>query len=123
MKKYNKQKGDQGEALAAEYLKKKGHLSLTQNYKKRTGEIDLITKEAETIVFTEVKLRETTAFGTPSQAVDYKRQQRLIKTALWYLQENNLFQNNVRFDVVELMRQNNGEYAINHIENAFLIEK
>lgn len=122
MKKYNKQKGDLGETLAADYLKEKGHLLLAQNYKKKTGEIDLITQADETIVFTEVKLRQTTAFGTPAQAVDYKRQQRLIKTALWYLQENNRFQYNVRFDVIELIRQKSGSYALNHIENAFLME-
>lgn len=74
------------------------------------------------MVFTEVKLRTTDAYGTPAQAVDYRRQQRMIKTALWYLQENSLFDWNVRFDVVEISGAPDSGYSVNHIENAFLME-
>ncbi|WP_195267063.1 YraN family protein [Eubacterium sp. 1001713B170207_170306_E7] len=121
MKKYNKQKGDHGEDMAARYLQAKGHVILTRNYRKKTGEIDLISQIGETVVFTEVKLRTTEAYGTPAQAVDYRRQQRLAKTALWYLQENDLFNWNARFDVVEILGSLERGYTVNHIENAFLI--
>ena len=115
MKKYNKQKGDRGEAIAAQYLKEKGHVLRARNYRKATGEIDLISQAGETVAFTE-------AYGTPAQAVDYRRQQRMIKTALWYLQENSLFDWNVRFDVVEISGAPDSGYSVNHIENAFLME-
>lgn len=122
MKKYNKQKGDRGEAIAARYLKEKGHVIRTHNYRKKTGEIDLISQIGDTVVFTEVKLRTTNAYGTPAQAVDRRRQQRMIKTALWYLQENDLFDWNVRFDVVEILGNPEAACEVNHIENAFLME-
>ena len=122
MKKDNKQKGDRGEAIAARYLKEKGHVLRARNYRKATGEIDLISQVGETVVFTEVKLRTTDAYGTPAQAVDYRRQQRMIRTALWYLQENSLFDWNVRFDVVEISGAPDSGYSVNHIENAFLME-
>lgn len=121
MKKDNKQKGDRGEAMAARYLKEKGHVLRARNYRRKTGEIDLVSQIGETLVFTEVKLRTTDAYGTPAQAVDSRRQQRMIKTALWYLQENSLFDWNVRFDVVEISVDPDSGYSVNHIENAFLM--
>ncbi|MEG0509624.1 MAG: YraN family protein [Eubacterium sp.] len=119
----NTVKGRAGEALAAHYLCTKGHRLLSRNYKKKTGEIDLITKQGDTVVFTEVKLRRTLKFGSPAQAVDYRKQQRIIKTALWYLQEKNLFDYNVRFDIIEILGDPSADVKVNHIENAFLMQE
>ena len=79
MKKYNKQKGDRGAAIAAQYLKEKGHVLRARNYRKATGEIDLISQVWETVVFTEVKLRTTDAYGTPAQAVARAKHMGLLR--------------------------------------------
>ncbi|MEG0075644.1 MAG: YraN family protein [Eubacterium sp.] len=122
MKKQNNEKGRDGENLASVYLSEKGHCILARNYRKRTGEIDIISCYRETIIFTEVKLRRTINYGTPAQAVNDRKQQHIIKTALWYLQEKKLFDCNVRFDIIEILGEPIVGYSINHIENAFLME-
>ncbi|MEG2419708.1 MAG: YraN family protein, partial [Eubacterium sp.] len=83
-------------------------------------EVDLITRLGDTIVFTEVKYRSGLTYGTPGQAVDYRKQRHIIKTALHYIKQKHLFQENVRFDVIELLDSKDGLIA-NHIENAFLM--
>lgn len=117
-KEKNKDKGDWGEAQARRYLVKNGHCILAQNYKKKTGEIDIISSIGDTIVFTEVKYRRSLAYGTPGQAVDVKRQRRMAKTALLYLQSMALFEKNVRFDVIEIY-QAEGKHWLRQIKNAF----
>ncbi|MEG1432960.1 MULTISPECIES: YraN family protein [Eubacterium] len=119
-KKANKKKGDWGECQALDILIGKGHCLLAKNYRCKMGEVDLITRLGDTIVFTEVKYRSGLTYGTPGQAVDYRKQRHIIKTALHYIKQKHLFQENVRFDVIELLDSKDGLIA-NHIENAFLM--
>lgn len=115
-KKENKQKGDFGEAAAAVYLKKKGYKILETNYRLKSGEIDIIASKREYIVFVEVKLRRNSDKGEPCEAVDYRKQQKIINTAKSYIQAKELYSSDFRFDVVEVITENN---IIRHIENAF----
>lgn len=120
-KKDNKQKGHRGETLAANYLMKhKGHHILIQNYRCPFGEIDIISKAEDTLVFTEVKYRRSISHGLPGQAVNHKKQEHIIRTAYWYLNENRFEKGNIRFDIVELVENETGKW-IRHLENAFMI--
>ena len=113
-KKFNKISGQTGENQALEYLKKKKYKILTQNFKTKIGEIDIICQTKKTIVFVEAKSRETLAFGRPSEAVNVHKQAKIRRVAEEYLIRNHQTESPVRFDVVEVL----GE-EINHIENCF----
>ncbi len=109
--------GSIGEDIAANYLKKKGYKILHRNYKTPLGEADIIVKDKDTIVFVEVKARSSGAFGQPFEAVDYRKQEKLKKIALYYLKHNRI-ESPVRFDVVSIIsRDKNAE--VNHIAEAF----
>ena len=94
--------GRDGEEIAAEYLRNNGYRIVEKNYKNRFGEIDIIAKDGNTVVFIEVKTRNTPSYGTPSSAVDSKKQQRIGKVALTYLTKKGLTQHPVRFDAVSI---------------------
>lgn len=114
MKELNKVLGVSGETLACNYLKKKGYKLIERNYKNKIGEIDIIASKKNMIVFVEVKTRETTMFGNPSEAVDYHKQNKIHKVSKRFLQENKLTDVPCSFDVIEVVGD-----KINHIENAF----
>ena len=103
MKEQNAQKGRIGEARAEHYLKKLGYKILKTNYRCTAGEIDIIAADGNVLVFFEVKSRKNIDFGNPSEAVNYKKQQHIAKTAITYIKQNNLFSLPVRFDVVEII--------------------
>ena len=119
MKTHNVKKGTAGEELAASFLKNAGHRICVRNYKKASGEIDLISQDGDTLVFIEVKYRKNLDYGYPREAVNRAKQKRIAKTALWYLKEKQLDDIPVRFDVVEIYYCSDGEQVINHFENAF----
>ena len=99
---YNKILGDAGEQAAADYLKKKKYKILERNYKNKYGEIDIIARSKADIVFVEVKTRKSGKYGRPYEAVNYYKQRRITGAAKAYLYKNKLFDQNVRFDVVEV---------------------
>ncbi len=117
MKELNKLKGNYGEGLACRELEKDGYVIIGRNYRYRSGEIDIIAEKDGIIVFVEVKLRTNTANGMPCEAVDLKKQKKIINTALMYIQQNNLSDNSFRFDVIEILALDN--VMIRHIKNAF----
>lgn len=117
---YKKELGNRGEQEAVTYLKKTKHLKIVKtNYSNFFGEIDIIAKDKDYIVFVEVKTRTSTDFGFASQAVDYKKQQKIIKMAQMYTK--NSYNIPVRFDIIEVYidKISNSVKNINHIENAF----
>ncbi len=109
-----KSKGSKGEDIAADYLAQNGCEILQRNYYIRGGEIDIICKDGEAVVFCEVKLRNSDKFGVPSEAVGISKQKRISKAALDYAYKNKTIDENYRFDIIEIY---NGK--INHIRNAF----
>ena len=115
-----KEIGDFGETAACRYLENQKMRILKRNYRERGGEIDIIAKDGETIVFAEVKTRASEKYGTPSEFVDYKKQEKIIKTAVSYLGTDDI---DMRFDVIEVMYRKSGETllvtGINHIKGAF----
>lgn len=77
--------GVQAERWAARYLQQQGLILVTQNYRCRAGEIDLIMRDGEVLVFVEVRLRSNPSFGGAAASIDTRKQQRIIKTAQHYL--------------------------------------
>ena len=105
-----------GETAAREYLRGKGYVILDENYTGTIGEIDIVARQGDIIVFVEVKARESTDFGYPIEAVTPQKVRKICLTAQQYLVSKRLMGRNVRFDVVEVLR---GE--ITHTENAFTL--
>lgn len=110
-------KGKEGEELAANFLLNKGFEIVERNYRFKRSEIDLIVKKSGWLVFVEVKLRTSDAYGYPEDFVDYKKAKNIIDGAEQYTYDNN-WQGNVRYDIVSI-RQLNGKQEILHIEDAF----
>lgn len=112
----NKIKGKSGEKLACSYLKKKGYEIFHKNFTTEIGELDIVVSDGYTLVFVEVKMRMSDAYGTPAEAVDYHKQRKISEVAAQYIKKFRYFDVPVRFDVVEIYADEN---RINHIENAF----
>ena len=113
--------GPWGEALAAEYLRKKRYAVLASNYRCKFGEIDLIAANRKFLVFVEVKLRKTTQFGEAREFVTAEKQRRIRTTAMLWLQ-NNPDRRQPRFDVIEIYAPQGVETPapeIIHWEDAF----
>lgn len=114
MKQFNHVLGVQGEMLAKQFLIEKGYQILAQNYTTKIGEIDIIVKIKDIIVFVEVKDRQTKRFGMPREAVTPYKQNKIRKVAMQYLVAKHLTNSKVRFDCVEILGD-----TVTHIENAF----
>ena len=98
-----KELGKEGEEKALRFLKKRGYRIIEQNYVCNLGEMDIIAKEKDTLVFVEVKTRTSTAFGPPQLAVTPFKQRQLSKVALYFLKEKKLEDVKARFDVVAIL--------------------
>lgn len=109
--------GSEGEAVAARYLKKKGYTVVGQNFACRFGEIDVIARNREYVVFVEVKTRKSEEFAAAREFVTPAKQARVQKAAMLWLQQNET-ELQPRFDVIEVVGQGLRQ-KINHIENAF----
>ena len=113
--------GAWGEALAAEYLRKKHYNLLATGYRSRYGEIDLIVCNKTYLVFVEVKLRKTNSFAQACEFVDSRKQSRIKTTASVYLSQNPT-ELQPRFDVIEIYAPEGTATKrpiINHLEDAF----
>ena len=113
--------GAWGEALAAEYLRKKHYEVVAAGYRSRFGEIDLIVRDRKFLVFVEVKLRKSSDFAKAMEYVDWRKQDRIRITASMYLSQYPT-QLQPRFDVVEIYAPEGMDTIrpkINHMEDAF----
>src|SRR4030067_2650176 len=113
-----KELGKKGEELALRFLKKKGFRIIEKNYVCKMGEMDIIAREKDTLVFVEVKTRTSTTFGPPQLAVNPKKQSQMSKVALNFLKEKRLGDVKARFDVVAILLGPRGE-EIELIRDAF----
>jgi len=113
-----RKRGQQGEELAVDFLKKKGYRVLERNFRYERGEIDIVAEDREALVFVEVKSRRTRTFGEAEDAVTILKRRRLRRIAEGYLFTHNIESKACRFDVIGI--QFDGERAdIRHYENAF----
>jgi len=112
------QSGALGEEAACRYLMTKKYRILARNYRKSCGEIDLIALDGKTLVFVEVKKRASLAFGGPIMAVTAAKQHKIALTAQYFIKENTLKFDSIRFDVICLLPG-----KTEHIENAFIPQR
>lgn len=114
--------GRMGENEAARFLSGRGYRILSRNYHSRYGEIDIIAENGSYLVFAEVKTRAKGSMLLPREAVDAKKQSRIIMTAQMYISCHDIGKLQPRFDVIEVTTGSNSEIKeINNIENAFTL--
>ncbi|CDF57928.1 YraN family protein [Thermobrachium celere] len=113
--------GEFGEKAARQFLLNNGYKIIDFNYRNKYGEIDIIAEQNDSIVFIEVKTRSSNRYGFPCEAVDYRKQDKIKKVALGYLNERCIKRKFIRFDVVEVYIERTGENIskINIIKDAF----
>ena len=111
----NRQKGSCYEQIAASFFERKGYVILEKNYRRQTGEIDLIAEDHGVLVFTEVKYRAGKSKAYPYEAVNASKMRRIYRTAEWYIKEHHIPAGRpCRFDVVSILGD-----EVTHIKNAF----
>ena len=113
----NNKKGIVGEKIATKYLISKGYKILDRNYRTKIGEIDIIALKDDLLVFVEVKSRTNINYGYPYEAVNWKKQDKIINNSYNYLKDKKMEKYQIRYDIIEVYLQN--RIKINHIENAF----
>lgn len=111
--------GKKGEDMVVSFLRKNGHTILKRNYLCRFGEIDIIAKKDEKLLFVEVKTRKENSFVSAKEAVDSHKIARIYKASEDYLIKTQTDNLQPRFDVAEVTVQNDGRWHLNYIKNAF----
>lgn len=104
-----------GEKIAQGYLKDKGYEVINTNFYTKRGEIDIVAKKDNCIVFVEVKTRSNFEYGTPATAVNSVKKRHIKSAAKIFLQLNKMYRCDVRFDVIEVLFWR-GKCKVNHIE-------
>jgi putative endonuclease len=117
--KTTREKGREGEEIAAAYLESKGYTILEQNYFYQRAEVDIVAYDEDAIVFVEVKMRKNTDFGDPSEFVTDSKKKLIYKAAEAWLYERKMTGSPVRFDVVAIVKPENEAPDIQHFEHAF----
>src|SRR3954453_4144105 len=110
--------GAYGERLASRYLQAAGLVLLDSNWRCREGEVDLILRDGDDLVFCEVKTRRTGTFGTPAEAVGAAKVRRLRRIAASWLAQSPVRPREVRFDVVCVLPQPRGASVVEHVRAA-----
>jgi len=112
--------GQRGERAAERYLRRKGYIIVARGQRMRLGEIDLIAVDRGTLVFVEVKTRQSHEAGHPVEAITEHKQEKLTNLALVYMKRHDLLETPARFDVVAVTWPESGRSPeIEHFENAF----
>ena len=117
------QRGELGEHAARKYLQGQGLKFLAANYRSEHGELDLIFREGDTLVFVEVKTRSSEEWTRPAAAVDARKKRLLSQTALDYLRRLKNPEVKFRFDIVEVLLLDGGVREVRHLPNAFSLSK
>jgi putative endonuclease len=111
--------GQKGEVAARKHLQKHGMKFLCANYKSSRGEIDLVFRENDCLVFVEVKTRSGEDWNRPASAVDKRKKRALTRCSLDYLRALKNPYVKIRFDIVEVLLQEGEVHEVRHLENAF----
>lgn len=113
------QLGRAGELLAAKFLRRRGLKTIARRFNTPAGEIDLIARDGETIVFVEVKTRRDRKLADPQDAVGAAKRRRMTRAARWFLHHKRCEDRPCRFDVVAIVLPPTGEPEIEHFPAAF----
>ena len=123
MKPKHLQLGQAGEDEAVRYLLKKGMEILERNFKAPFGEIDIIAKEEDMLIFAEVRTKTDPEQGHPLESITSTKKQRIVKTAMAYLKKTAQYDSLSRFDVLAMTPQAKEGWDIEHIESAFEVSQ
>lgn len=110
--------GKRGENSAVKFLQKKGYKIIGRGYRCRLGEIDIIARIGEKLIFCEVKTRTSAGYGEPFEALNEKKKKKIRQVASFYTAFVEKSPVDVRFDVISIVISG-GDVKIDHIENAF----
>ncbi|MCP5419245.1 MAG: YraN family protein [Gammaproteobacteria bacterium] len=113
----NTQRGSAAETLACQFLEARGLTLVSRNYRCRLGELDLIMRDAQQLVFVEVRSRASSRYGSAAETINHSKRQRLIRTATYFLQKNN-YSLPCRFDVIAIT-QRGAALDLEWIKDAF----
>ena len=97
--------GKTGEEIGTQYLINNGYKLIIRNFRCRQGEVDIIAKDKDEIVFIEVKTRRNTNYGYPIDAVDKRKQKHILNASKYYVYKNKLEKRKIRFDVIEIYKK------------------
>ena len=117
--KSRKELGEEGEGLAAEFLRRLGYKLLRRNWSAPGGEIDIIARDGEEVVFAEVKSRSSAEWGDPEAAVNPAKQRSICLAARQFARQYRLHGRTLRFDVVAVLLGDGGPPQIKHYKSAF----
>ena len=111
--------GESGERLARRHLLSLGCSILAANYRSQWGEVDIVARHKDTILFVEVKTRRSTSFGVPEESITPAKTEKLIATAETYLEEHNLSNHHWRIDLITVQTDPTGRLLpLRHLKNA-----
>ncbi len=110
--------GKQGEDLAFKKIRRLGYHCICRNYRCPLGEIDIVAKDGDTLVFLEIKTRKGRSLGYAKEAVDARKRRQLSRVALAYMKSNDCCEVKSRFDVVAISIRG-GKKEIEVVQNAF----
>jgi len=114
-----KELGNTGEKLARDFLKKKGYKIRDTNFRCREGEIDIVAEKKGCLVFVEVRTKTSSVFGSPEESVTFAKKEKLIASALTYLNNHQNLPESWRIDFVAVELDQKGKAKrIELIENA-----
>lgn len=120
MHSYNKDIGSFGEALARDYLISKGYKILNMNFRNKFGEIDIICKKNNLLIFCEIKSRYSNSFGSPIESITCYKQKQIIKLSELYVISKKYYNFSVRYDIIEVIFNTiTSSHIINHVQDAF----
>ena len=114
---YKQETGRSGEEIASKYLERQGYKILERNFNCHQGEIDIIAKDKNELVFIEVKTRTNKKYGFASEAVNENKQKHLLSAIKYYIYIKKYEKYFIRIDVIEVYMKN-GKVNINHIKQA-----
>jgi len=115
--------GKKGEEIAEKYLIQCGYEILEKNFHSQQGEIDIVAREGDFLVFIEIKNYSFRSFGSPLGAIRKSKRENLIHAARTYIHKKNIKGINCRFDVVTIYRRPDGSRAIELFKNAFQADR
>lgn len=113
--------GTKGEDAAASFLEQNGHTILVRNYRHAKAEVDIISKDKNAIVFTEVKTRASESFGYPEESVNKKKRSLLKQAAEEYMYQHKL-DADIRFDIISIIHTGT-DFKVQHFKDAFFHEE
>ena len=116
---YRRMLGNEGESLAQAFLQDKGLELVAKNYRCRLGELDLVMRHREQIVFVEVRTKSSAAFGTGLESITFRKRTKLKLLAQQFLAHYGLQGSDLRFDIVSVWKPPDGPPVLEHLEGAF----